>query len=202
MDGPIESSLAAFILAGFALAGSPGPATLSLAATGAAFGARQGLGYLAGLVIGMVLVMAIIATGLTALVLAVPGVAPVVTVAAALYFLYLAGRIALAPPLAANNGGQRRPGFVAGLLLSLVNPKGYAAMAALFSGFVLIRARLDWDALLKIAILTAIILAVNLAWLGGGTLLSRYFRDPRSSRLINVSFAILLVASVAVALLV
>jgi hypothetical protein len=50
-----------FALAGFALAGSPGPATLSLAATGAAFGARRGLGYLSGLVIGMVLVMGIIA---------------------------------------------------------------------------------------------------------------------------------------------
>ena len=38
MDG-----LLGFVLAGFALAGSPGPATLSLAAAGAAFGARRGL---------------------------------------------------------------------------------------------------------------------------------------------------------------
>ncbi|HVI89260.1 MAG TPA: LysE family translocator [Dongiaceae bacterium] len=196
MDG-----LVGFILAGFALAGSPGPATLSLAATGAAFGTRQGLGYLGGLVIGMILVMAIIATGLAGLVLAVPGVAPVVTIAAALYFIYLAGRIATAPPLAAKSDGQHRPGFVAGLLLSLVNPKGYAAMAALFSGFVLIRARLDWDVLLKIAVLTAIIVAVNLVWLGMGALLTRYFRDPRTSRIINLSFAVLLILSVAVAVI-
>ena len=40
--------LLGFVLAGFALAGSPGPATLSLAATGAAFGARRGLGYMTG----------------------------------------------------------------------------------------------------------------------------------------------------------
>lgn len=202
MDGPIGSTFIGFILAGFALAGSPGPATLSLAATGAAFGTRQGIGYLAGLVIGMILVMATIASGLAGLVLAVPGVAPVVTVAAALYFIYLAARIAMAPPLAASNGGERRPGFIAGLLLSLVNPKGYAAMAALFSGFVLIRARLDLDALLKIAVLTAIIVAVNFVWLGGGALLTRHFRDPRTSRMLNVSFAILLVASVAAAFLI
>jgi len=202
MDGSIESTFVAFILAGFALAGSPGPATLSLAATGAAFGPRQGLGYLAGLVIGMILVMAIIATGLAGLVLAVPGVGPAVTIAAALYFVYLAIRIATAPPLAADGAGQRRPGFIAGLLLSVVNPKGYAAMAALFSGFVLIRARLDWDALTKIAVLTAIIVVVNLIWLGSGALLTRFFRDPRTSRVINVSFAILLIASVAAALLI
>lgn len=36
MQGVVE-----FALAGFALAGSPGPAMLSLAATGAAFGARR-----------------------------------------------------------------------------------------------------------------------------------------------------------------
>jgi threonine/homoserine/homoserine lactone efflux protein len=51
--------LPAFLLAAVALAGSPGPATLSLTATGAAFGARRGAAYLAGIVVGMVAVMAI-----------------------------------------------------------------------------------------------------------------------------------------------
>jgi len=52
--------LPAFLLAAVALAGSPGPATLSLTATGAAFGARRGAAYLAGIVVGMVAVMAIV----------------------------------------------------------------------------------------------------------------------------------------------
>ena len=130
--------LLGFALAGFALAGSPGPATLSLAATGAAYGARRGLRYLAGIVAGMVVVMGIIATGVAAALLAVPGVAPVVAIAAAAYILYLAYRIAAAPPLAATVDHDRRPSFGGGLFLSLVNPKGYAAMAALFSGFVLL----------------------------------------------------------------
>lgn len=189
-----------FVLAGIALAGSPGPATLSLAAAGAAFGTRPVLFYLLGLVCGMVLVMAIIASGIAGLALAVPGVAPVIAIAAALYFLYLAWRIATAPPVSAAANPQHRPRFTAGLLLSLVNPKGYAAMAALFSGFVLVRDRLDLDALLKIALLTAVIIAVNIAWLGAGAALTHYFRDPRSSRILNVGFALLLIASVAVAL--
>src|ERR1700682_1770043 len=154
--------LAAFLLAAVALAGSPGPATLSLTATGAAFGARRGAAYLAGLVIGMVgvvaagpapaplsltatgsgfgarrgaaylagivigmvAVMAVVASGLVGLLLAVPGATPVVTVLAAAYFLYLAWRIATAPPLAADTAERRPPTFVGGLLLSLVNPKG------------------------------------------------------------------------------
>ena len=197
MDG-----LPGFVLAGLALAGSPGPATLSLAAAGAAFGARRGLAYMAGIVIGMVAVMGIVATGVTGALLALPGAAPIVTVLAAVYFAYLALRIATAPPLSAHTEAHRRPSFAGGVFLSLVNPKGYAAMAALFSGFVLVRGRLDLDAAAKIAVLAAIIVAVNLAWLFSGTALTRFFRDPRTNRAINVAFAVLLLTSVAIALLV
>ena len=107
--------LPGFLLAGVALAGSPGPATLSLAAAGAAFGARRVVGYLAGIVVGMVGVMAITASGLVGLLLAVPGATPVVTVAAAVYFVWLAWRIATAPPLAAEGGERKPPSFLGGL---------------------------------------------------------------------------------------
>jgi threonine/homoserine/homoserine lactone efflux protein len=189
-----------FALAGLALAGSPGPATLSLAATGAAFGARRGLGYMIGIVIGMVGVMAIIATGVVGVLLALPGAAPVVSTLAAAYFVYLAVRIATAPPVAERTDQHRQPSFAGGVLLSLVNPKGYAAMAALFSGFVLVRERLDLDVAAKMIVLVAIIAAVNMAWLFAGAALTRFFRDPRTNRTINVTFAILLLASVAFAL--
>ena len=53
--------LPAFLLAGLALVGSPGPATLSIAATGAAFGQRRGLAYMAGILAGLAVVMAITA---------------------------------------------------------------------------------------------------------------------------------------------
>src|SRR5215475_14393433 len=92
-------ALPAFALAGLALAGSPGPATLSLAATGAAFGARRGLGYMTGINLGMLGVMVITASGVVGLLLALPGATPVVIGLSSAYFLYLAWRIATAPPL-------------------------------------------------------------------------------------------------------
>lgn len=194
-------ALPGFLLAGLGLAGSPGPATLSLAAAGAAFGTRRVVGYLVGIVVGMVAVMAVTASGVVGLLLAVPGITPVVTVAAALYFIWLAWRIATAAPLSADNDDRPSPSFVGGFGLSLVNPKGYAAMAALFSGFVLLRGQLALDAGVKIAVLTAVIVFVNVLWLLSGALLTRFFRDPRSNRIINVVFAVLLLASVAVAVM-
>ena len=82
-----------------------------------------------------------------------------------------------------------------------VNPKGYAAMAALFSGFALVRESLSADVAAKIIVLTLVILAVNIAWLYAGAALTRFFREPRINRIINVTFAILLLASVGLALL-
>lgn len=184
-----------FTLAGLALAGSPGPATLSLAATGAAFGSRRGFGYMAGIVIGMVGVIAIVASGLAGLVLALPGAGPLVIALSAAYFLYLAYRIATAPPLAGKAEQGAAPNFFAGFLLSLINPKGYAAMAALFAGFA-------GDFGPKLVILLAVMIVVNLAWLHAGAAMTQLFRDPRTNRAINIAFAVLLIASVALAVVV
>jgi threonine/homoserine/homoserine lactone efflux protein len=192
--------LLGFVLAGFALTGSPGPATLGLAAIGAAFGAGRGLPCMAGIVCGMIVVMAIIATGLASLLLALPGATPVVTAAAAAYIAYLAWRIATAPPLH-GEGRAQPPSIVSGLALALLNPKAYAAMAALFSGFVLIHGRPEVDAVVKTVVLVAIIIPVNLAWLSAGSALTRRFHDPASNRAINIGFAVLLLLSVGLALL-
>ena len=194
-------SLPAFILAALALCGSPGPATVSLAATGAAFGSRRGFGYMSGIDAGMAVVMAVTAAGVTGLVLAIPGAKPVVAILAALYFIHLAYRIATAPPLMQGDPQRREPSFAAGVFLSLVNPKAYAAMAALFSGFDLIRGRPELDAALKLSVLAMIVVSVNVAWLFAGAVLTRHFREPRTSRIVNVTFAILLVASVGAAFL-
>ena len=186
MDG-----LLGFVLAGFALAGSPGPATLSLAAAGAAFGARRCLGYMTGIVVGMVAVMGITATGVVGVVLALPGAMPVVVAMAAAYFVYLAFRIATAPPLTESASQGRRLSFAGGVFLSLVNPKG----------FVLVRERLALDVAANVIVLAVIITAVNLAWLIAGAALTRFLHEPRTNRIINVAFAVLLIASVAFALL-
>lgn len=189
-----------FILAALALAGSPGPNTLSLAAAGAAFGVQRSLAYMIGLCLGMLVVMVVVASGLAGLLLAIPGAAPVVVVLAAIYFIYLAWRIATAPPLTQGATDRKQPSFAGGVFLSLVNPKGYAAMAALFSGFTLLVGQLVLDAGLKTGVVFAVIVAVNIAWLGMGAALTRFFHDPRSNRIINVIFAVLLLASLALAI--
>ena len=73
-------------------------------------------------------------------------------------------------------------------------------MAALCSGFGLTVDRLGLDVGMKVAALLAVLIAVNLAWLLLGAVLTRFFRDPRANRAINIAFAVLLLASVGFAL--
>ncbi|MFN4013913.1 MAG: LysE family translocator [Reyranella sp.] len=150
----------------------------------------------------MVAVMAVVASGTAGLLLATPGVTPAVAILAAAYFLWLAWRIATAPPLSDEGVRREPPTLAAGLLQSLVNPKGYVAMAAVYSGFTLRPDRLGADMSLKLVMLTLVIAAVNVAWLLAGAALTRHFRNPRSNRLINLVFASALVGSVAVAFVV
>jgi threonine/homoserine/homoserine lactone efflux protein len=197
---PLSDGLAGFVLAGLALTGSPGPANIGMAAAGAAFGLRGSFALCAGIVAGVLAVMLLAASGLTGLILAQPALGPAVQVLGAAYMAWLAWKIATAPPLTEGGRGARRPSFAAGLLLGVGNPKSYAAMSALASGFVLAE-RPEDDIALKLAVLLAMLCAVALCWVLLGSALTRCFRDPAANRAINVAFALLLVASVAFALL-
>lgn len=188
-------NLTAFIIAAFALIGSPGPATLGLAAAAAAFGIRRSLALMAGIIAGVLVVFALAAAGLTGLILAQPVLGPVVKVLAALYMLWLAWSIATAPPLGQGEGA-RAPTLYGGIFLGVGNPKAYAAMAALASGFLLSADRVT-DTVAKAAILLVIMIVADLAWLVAGSGLARVMRRPAWSRAINIAFALALLASAA-----
>lgn len=192
----MHDDLSAFIIAAFALTGSPGPATLALAAAGAAFGMRRSLGLSLGIIAGVLAVLMLAAAGLTGVILAQPVIGPAVKIAAAAYMVYLAWRIASAPPLA-HAGAGRAPTFFGGIFLGVGNPKAYAAMAALFSGFILSADRTT-DLMSKALLLVVIIAIGNLAWILSGAMLARAMGHPVLNRAINVAFATALLASLAI----
>jgi len=196
----LPADLPGFMLAAFALAGSPGPANTVLAAAGAAFGLQRSLWLATGIISGVLTVMLLTATGLAGLILALPGVAPAATVAGALYMLYLAWKIATAPPLHDEIGGDAKaPSFGSGYFVGAGNPKTFAAVAALHSGFTLSAGDPMLEVFLKLAFLMPVLAIVNVVWLLLGAALTRCFRDPRLNRIVNIGFAVALILSLVVA---
>ena len=186
--------LLSLIVASLLVMGSPGPSTISVTAVGAAFGLRRSIAYMSGLIAGTLAVLLAVATGVVTILLAVPQLAPVLLVASAAYILYLAFRIATAPPLSRHDERVAAPSFAGGVLLAIANPKAYVAIAAVFAASML-------GPVLKVAVLGAMIVLIHLAWLLAGAAFSQVFHDPVWSRRVNLAFAAALVATTAYAVM-
>jgi threonine/homoserine/homoserine lactone efflux protein len=199
-DPGLWRPLAALLLASAVVMGSPGPSTISVTAIGASFGIRRSLPYAAGLIAGTVTVLLAVAAGVVALVTSIPHGAMALGILSAAYILYLALKIATAPPLGGRGGPAAAPGFLGGFGLAIANPKAYVAIAAVFAGTT-VAADPGLDAAVKTALLGGMIVLIHLGWLLAGVSLSGWLRDPVSARLINLAMAAALVAVTAAALI-
>ena len=187
LDHGMWQALVGLTLAALAVMGSPGPSTISVTAIAVTHGVRRALPYAAGTTLGTVAVLLAVAAGLAAALTAAPALGPALGVVAAAYILYLAWRIATAPPLHVGAEDAPPPRFAGGFLLGVANPKAYLAIGAVFAGAPTLSPPL------RITVLVAIIAVIHLAWLVAGGVLAGLFRSPRAARILNLAFAALLV---------
>ena len=104
--------------------GTPGPANMALLATGARFGFRAALPFVAGVALGKQLVIWPAGYGLMELSARAPWVFEMLKYASAAYIIWLAWRVA--NMRLAEGGTARAPGFLAGLVVHPLNPKAWA----------------------------------------------------------------------------
>ncbi|MCE8511570.1 LysE family translocator [Ruegeria pomeroyi] len=125
-----------FLLFAATQVGTPGPANMALLATGARYGFRAALPFVAGVALGKQLVIWPVGFGLMELAERVPLLFQALKYLCVAYICWLAWKIAnlrLAP-----DGGREgaAPGFGAGLLVHPLNPKAWAMIVTGFAGFV------------------------------------------------------------------
>ncbi|MDJ0628193.1 MAG: LysE family translocator [Rhodobacter sp.] len=190
-----------FIAATFLLIITPGPGVMSTAGMGAAYGFRPGLRYVLGLLLGQLVVIALVVSGLAAVILANPAIRTVLFAASTCYLLYLATRIAFAGTRIRFIEAQRKPGVMAGLLLQPINPKAYVVNTTLFSGFVMFPDAYWTEVAVKLVVLNLIWIPIHLAWLYAGVMLERLDLPARTHRAINVAMALAMLGVVALAAL-
>ena len=188
------SHLTQFLILSLLLYGSPGPATLSLAASGAAVGFSRSLPYLLGILLGLGLNILLAAFGLVSLLERAPGVVSALRYLSLVYIVYLAIRMLRNKPGPGTRDHSLK--FGEGVLINLLNPKGYAANLALMSQFGSAESSQIWFLL---SLLLAIGLFVDLAWCSMGVALRHSMIWERKSGVIQIVFAVLLVSSVLIA---
>ena len=185
----------AFALAVFLLIITPGPGVLSTAGVGAIFGWRQGLFYISGLCIGTNLGGLAVISGLAAIIMTEPSVRIALLFASSGYLGYLAMQIALAGTKIAFIQ-TAKPGFIAGLMLALINPKAYAVNTTLFTSFGFYPDSFAVETALKLIVLNIIWIPTHLVWLYVGVKLNSLNLPAHTQRRINLAMAACLLAVV------
>ena len=125
-------SFAAFA---FSQVATPGPANMAMLATGARYGFRAALPFVAGVVLGKQLIIWPIGFGLLSLADQLPLLFVLLKYLSAAYIIWLAWRVANMR-LSVNKDTANAPGFVAGLWVHPLNPKAWAMIVAGFTNFV------------------------------------------------------------------
>ena len=106
---------------------------MALLATGARYGLRTALPFVAGVALGKQLIIWPIGFGLMALATQYPGVFTALKWMSASYIIYLAWRVANLR-LSANQAANA-PGFKEGLIIHPLNPKAWAMITTGFTAF-------------------------------------------------------------------
>ena len=173
-------------LVGFSVAMTitPGPNNLMVAAAAANYGITDTVPHIAGIAIGFTIMLAIVAAGLGGVVMGVPFLHPIMQWGGAIWLLYLAWKIATAPPPEANRIKRPPLGFLGAALFQWVNPKAW--MIALGAA--------SECRIAGVFAIVAIPCILPWAMLGSGT--ARILNAPHRLRAFNVAMAVLLVASV------
>ena len=178
----------------FVMAATPGPNNAMLAASGMNFGLSRTWPHIAGICVGITLLMLMTGLGLGAVFATVPEAQTALAAAGSLYLVYLAWRIAnaAAPDVA---DGARPISFWEAFGFQFLNPKGWVMAlnaALLMPAFE--------SAVVKAVVLSVLALSVGsmpmAVWALFGMAIARVFQDARWRRIINWSLAGLLLGTI------
>jgi threonine/homoserine/homoserine lactone efflux protein len=193
-------ALGIFLTAAVGLLGSPGPAIAALIAVGRLRGFVGGLPYFVGLQLGLATAAGITAAGLFSLLAAFPSALRVMTIAATVYLIYLAYRIASSPVgETAQSGNVAHASPAAGFLLGVTNPKAYLAFASLLASYTLTKDSVRADTFVKWLLLVAVMIVVDIAWLYIGAFLRGLTLAPNSERALSVTLGLIVLIAAGLA---
>lgn len=170
------------------MSGTPGPNNVMLTASGANFGYRGAMPHILGINLGVALQTAVMCLGLGGLFAAYPAAHAVLSVAGALYLLFLAWKLGAAS--VGEAGRLPRPvSFAQGLMFQAINPKSWVKAITLAAVFMPAGMDPAWAALLVAGVGLVIGFPCSSMWALFGVAIRQLLTDPRKHRVFNVLMA-------------
>lgn len=187
-------AVTSFALFAAAQVGTPGPANMALLATGARYGLRRAVPFVAGVALGKQLVIWPVGFGLMQLAGTAPWVFVALKYASAAYIIWLAWRVA--NMRLKTTEAETAPGFMAGLVIHPMNPKAWAMVTAGFTAFTATGTS-SFEATATIAAILLTVQAVlHPIWTYSGQQIARTVAGTPRERYLMWTLAALTVATV------
>ena len=174
---------------------TPGPNNLMLMTSGLNFGLRRTLPHLFGVSMGFAFLVLCVGLGLGVVFSHFPILYIIIKYAGALYLLYLAWCIAMAPAPHPDLVTNKKPmTFRAAAAFQWINPKALVMAVGGVSSYAAILPYPS-NMIVLSAVFGVLCIASSLTWAGLGLVLQRFLHKPKWVRAFNMVMGLLLVLS-------
>jgi threonine/homoserine/homoserine lactone efflux protein len=185
----------AFVIFGAVMAFTPGPNNIMVLSSGLTYGFRRSLPHIAGIAIGVSLMVASVGLGLGAIFIAYPVLQTILKYGGIAYLIYLAGVIAMSGSVTPGQDNQRGPmTFWAAVLFQWVNVKGWVMAIGIITAYSAV-ASFPWNIAIQAALMLVMGALSSLTWTIFGSSLRLVLASTRAIRAFNIAMAVLLLAS-------
>lgn len=187
-------AVATFVAIG---SGSPGPNNTLLLSSGMSFGFRRTMPHVVGTAIGITALVGLSAFGAGAIVTALPRVRLALQIAASIYLLVLAVR--LARGFSVDGSSALEPfTIIRAMTFQSINPKAwFFALALVGAASMGAGPPAIGEGLVLLAIVAVIVTATAAGWAWGGSALRRALQGDRARRVVGAALGMALAGSVA-----
>jgi len=176
---------------------TPGPNNIMLTASGANFGFRRTMPHMWGILGGCFLLFSGIALGLGVLFERFPMVQTTLRWVGSAYLLYLAWKIATAPPPNLNGTQYGVPlTFFQAAMFQFANPKAWVMGLALMAGFLPENGQPVVNALVLAGFAELVALPCIALWAAFGSAIGQWIKSDQAWRAFNITMGLLTAACV------
>ena len=188
--------IVAFVVFAIVAAITPGPSNVILTSTGATVGVIRGLPSLAGVAIGMGVMMFLVVFGLGSLLLQNEVIVQILKWCGAAFLLWLSWKIATAGRSEATTD-KAQIGFWQLAAFQWVNPKSWLVCTSAAATYLQGQSgsALQQSLTLGVVFILAALPSCGV-WLAFGAAIQRWLRTDRSLRLFNITMGVLLAGSI------
>lgn len=164
---------------------TPGPNVLMVTASGMNFGVRRTLPHINGIMIGFLTLNLVVASGIGAILLAIPQLHWALKILGSIYLLWLAWKIATAGEVKSTGPKPEPFKWWQAALFQVINPKAWAMAITGIAAFSL-PGDAYWPSALAVAFaFAAMTYPCSIVWALTGAQLRRWLQDPAKRRLFN-----------------